>query len=131
MLTLLFAQPIINVLLLIIPFMNSVCISIIASMFRIEHMKNVYLLLPECGKKHTCCSRFSRYPITIFSPLVRFILTFVLPFAWVAFYPATYFIGSEEFRGIAGLTPLVGIAVFALGYFIWSRGVRNYASTGS
>ena len=75
--------------------------------------------------------RFSRYPITIFSPLVRFILTFVLPFAWVAFYPATYFIGSEEFRGIAGLTPLVGIAVFALGYFIWSRGVRNYASTGS
>ena len=75
--------------------------------------------------------RFSRYPITIFSPVVRFLLTFVLPFAWVAFYPATYFIGNEEFRGIAGLTPLVGIAVFALGYFIWSRGVRNYASTGS
>lgn len=75
--------------------------------------------------------RFSRYPITIYSPLVRFFLTFVLPFAWVAFYPATYFIGSGEFQRVALFTPLVGFAVFALAYFIWSRGLRQYASTGS
>jgi ABC-2 type transport system permease protein len=75
--------------------------------------------------------RFSRYPITIFSPVVRFFLTFVLPFAWVAFYPATYFIGSGEFHRVAFFTPLVGFAVFALAYFVWSRGLRQYASTGS
>lgn len=75
--------------------------------------------------------RFSRYPMTIFSPLVRLFLTFVLPFAWVAFYPATWFVGSPEARRLALLTPLVGAAVFGLAYVIWSRGVRRYASTGS
>ncbi|MCB1150707.1 ABC-2 family transporter protein, partial [bacterium] len=49
--------------------------------------------------------RFARYPLTIFHPLVRVLLTFVLPFAWVAFYPSTWFIGADEFRRIALLTP--------------------------
>jgi ABC-2 type transport system permease protein len=75
--------------------------------------------------------RFSRYPVTIFSPLVRLFLTFVMPFAWVAFYPATYFLGTAEFRRFSFLTPLVGLMVFAIAYTVWSRGVRRYASTGS
>ena len=75
--------------------------------------------------------RFSRYPLTIFSPLVRLFLTFVLPFAWVAFYPATYFIGTGEFHRFSFFTPLVGVIVFTLAYLIWNRGVRQYASTGS
>lgn len=75
--------------------------------------------------------RFSRYPVTIFGGPVRFFLTFVLPFAWVAFYPATWFIGSEEFARWAWFTPLVGAIVFGGAVLIWSRGVRNYSSTGS
>ena len=75
--------------------------------------------------------RFSRYPMTIFSPLVRLFLTFVLPFAWVAFYPAARFLGGESLRRLALLTPVVGVVVFGLAYFLWSRGVRRYASTGS
>ncbi len=75
--------------------------------------------------------RFSRYPMTIFSPMVRLFLTFVLPFAWVAFYPAAYFVGSPEFRRLGLVTPLVGVAVFGLAYAIWKRGVRRYASTGT
>jgi ABC-2 type transport system permease protein len=75
--------------------------------------------------------RFSRYPVTIFGSPVRFILTFVLPFAWVAFYPATWFIGSDEFARWAYFTPLVGAVVFGGAVLIWSRGVRNYSSTGS
>ena len=75
--------------------------------------------------------RFSRYPITIYSLPIRFLLTFVLPFAWVAFYPATWFLGSAEFGRLALLTPLVGLTVFGGAVLIWQRGVRNYASTGS
>ena len=75
--------------------------------------------------------RFSRYPITIYSLPVRIFLTFVLPFAWVAFFPATWFLGSEEFGRLALLTPLVGLVVFGGSIMIWQRGVRNYASTGS
>jgi len=75
--------------------------------------------------------RFSRYPLTIFDAPIRVLLTFVLPFAWVAFYPATWFLGTPEFRYLALLTPLVGTTVFALAFVIWRRGVARYASTGS
>ncbi len=75
--------------------------------------------------------RFSRYPMTIYSLPVRIFLTFVLPFAWVAFYPATWFLGSPGFSRLALLTPLVGIVVFSGAVLIWRRGVRRYASTGS
>lgn len=75
--------------------------------------------------------RFSRYPVTIFNPLIRIFLTFVMPFAWVAYYPSTWFIGGEDFRSVALFTPLVGTAVFGLAYAIWSRGIRRYSSTGS
>lgn len=75
--------------------------------------------------------RFSRYPMTIYSLPVRIFLTFVLPFAWVAFYPATWFLGSPGFARLALLTPLVGLVVFSGAVLIWRRGVRRYASTGS
>ena len=75
--------------------------------------------------------RFSRYPVTIFSPLVRIFLTFVLPFAWVAFYPATWFVGGPEYHRVALFTPLVGLVTFGLGYLVWSRGISRYSSTGS
>lgn len=75
--------------------------------------------------------RFARYPITIFGAPVRFFLTFILPFAWVAFYPATWFLGSVEFSRLAMLTPLVGFVVFGGSVMIWRAGVKNYSSTGS
>ena len=75
--------------------------------------------------------RFARYPITIFGAPVRIFLTFVLPFAWVAFYPATWFLGNPEFSRWAFFTPVVGAVVFGGAVLIWGRGVANYSSTGS
>lgn len=75
--------------------------------------------------------RFSRYPLSIFSLPVRFLLTFVLPFAWVAYYPAGWFVGEGNLRFLAALTPLVGVVVFSGAVMLWRRGERNYTSTGS
>ncbi len=75
--------------------------------------------------------RFSRYPITIYSLPVRVVLTFVLPFAWVAFYPATWFVGSGQQPWLALLTLPVGAIVFSGAVLIWHRGAAKYASTGS
>jgi len=75
--------------------------------------------------------RFSRYPLTIYSLPVRLFLTFGLPFAWVAFYPAAWFVGGPDLARVAWLTPLVGLTVFGGAALLWRRGVRNYVSTGS
>jgi len=75
--------------------------------------------------------RFSRYPMTIYSLPVRVFLTFVLPFAWVAFYPATWFVGGLQNPWLALLTLPVGVIVFSGAVLIWHRGAAKYASTGS
>ena len=77
---------------------------------------------------------FARYPLTIYRPWVRFGLSFILPFGFAAFYPATFFLpGADraEFLIEFCLTPLVGLGVLFFGYWIWSLGVRRYESTGT
>ena len=75
--------------------------------------------------------RFSRYPMTIYSLPVRVFLTFVLPFAWVAFYPATWFVGDNQESWMALVTVPVGLIVFTGAVVIWHRGAAKYTSTGS
>lgn len=74
---------------------------------------------------------FGRYPITIYGRAVRFLLSWVLPFGFVAFYPSTGFLGREDFRIFFWGTPVIGLAVFALGYGVWRIGLGKYKSTGS
>lgn len=75
--------------------------------------------------------RFARYPLTIYGRGVQFVLTFVLPFAWVAFLPAGWFVGGPELRRWALATPLVAMLAMGLTVLVWRAGVRRYGSTGS
>ncbi len=75
--------------------------------------------------------RFARYPLTIYGRGVQAFLTFVLPFAWVAYMPATWFVGGPDVRRFALLTPVVALLVAALAYTVWRAGLSRYSSTGS
>jgi ABC-2 type transport system permease protein len=78
---------------------------------------------------------FTRYPITIYPVAVQFILTFVLPVAFMNFYPASVILGNEAgmpFSPLLGwLSPLVGVLLFFLSVKLWYRGLSKYQSTGS
>lgn len=74
---------------------------------------------------------FSRYPTTIFTGIFHVIFTWILPIGFVAFYPLQAIIRPQEMGHLYLLTPLVGVAMFALTLFVWERGVRVYSGTGS
>jgi len=82
-----------------------------------------------------CFNNFIDYPISIYSRGIQAFLTFVLPFAFVNFYPAHYFLdkagGDLFFPVIQYGTPVVGIVFFLLAYQFWKVGVNKYESTGS
>jgi len=73
---------------------------------------------------------FGRYPVDIFNYTVQFIVCFVIPFAFVSFFPASQILGHVEFRSMAVLTPLVALLTAVVGYTIWNAGMRRYESTG-
>jgi ABC-2 type transport system permease protein len=75
--------------------------------------------------------RFARYPVTIYHPAVRALLSWIIPFAFAAFYPATRFLHVSEFAVFAAITPLVGAVCLAAAVAVFRLGMRRYTSTGS
>lgn len=74
---------------------------------------------------------FGKYPVTIYHPVLQFLLKWIIPFAFVAFFPSTQFLDKEQFRFYVLLTPVVTICSLAVGIGVWHLGVRRYESTGS
>lgn len=73
---------------------------------------------------------FGRYPINIFNKTIQFVLSFVIPFAFVAFYPATHFFSKSGFEIYCYLTPLVAAIGFVIALYFWNLGTKKYTSTG-
>jgi ABC-2 type transport system permease protein len=79
--------------------------------------------------------RFMDYPISIYGTVIQVILTFIIPYAFINFYPAQYFLGGKGgtlFHPILQyLTPAVGLFLSTLAYKFWQTGINHYESTGS
>jgi ABC-2 type transport system permease protein len=76
-------------------------------------------------------SNYGRYPVDIYNKVIRFILTWVIPFAFVGVYPSAYFLGKSEWYSYAFLTPFIGIAFFGISIIVWNAGVKRYRGAGN
>lgn len=78
---------------------------------------------------------FIKYPISIYDKGIQILLTVLLPYAFINFFPAQYFLQKEDFTMFHPifqyLSPVVGICLFSLAYIFWNIGIKHYSSTGS
>ncbi len=77
---------------------------------------------------------FGSYPMRILPSAARFGLTFVLPLAFVAYFPASVLLhrtGQLSVpAGLAWCAPVVGIALFVGAYKFWMLQTKHYSSSG-
>jgi ABC-2 type transport system permease protein len=77
----------------------------------------------------------TQYPLTIYPSEVVKVLTFVVPIAFVNWYPSLYVLGRPDPFGLPSwlqfAAPLVAALVVAATALVWRTGVRHYRSTGS
>lgn len=76
---------------------------------------------------------FITYPISIYGAAIQVVLTAIVPFAFVNFYPATVLLGKDGdlFPGWIGwLAPAVGVLALGFAYWVWMRGVNRYQGAG-
>jgi len=71
---------------------------------------------------------FGRWPADIYHWLLKALITCVIPFAFVAIYPAALFTHGQWWPGI--LTPLVAILALLLASWAWRTGLSRYESAG-
>jgi ABC-2 type transport system permease protein len=80
-------------------------------------------------------SFLASYPINLFASWLRDLLAFVIPMAFVAYYPVLLVLGRPDPIGLPAFTPLLTPAVAAgllgLACVAWRSGVRQYRGTGS
>ncbi|HEY2981587.1 MAG TPA: ABC-2 family transporter protein [Anaerolineales bacterium] len=74
---------------------------------------------------------FAPYPMNIFDGAFRIAFTFIIPIGFVAFYPSQLFLRPAEVSPLVYFSPVIGIGLFALTYWVWTKGVNSYSGTGS
>jgi len=77
----------------------------------------------------------AQYPLDIYAKWFRWLLTFILPFACVIYFPMITILGKGDVVGIPHwigyVTPIAGPLLLVASLGVWGWGVRRYASTGS
>ncbi len=74
---------------------------------------------------------FGRYPLDIYSPVIKFFLSWIVPFGFASFYPTAAVLRRQTYGVYGWLLPVVTVVFLAMAVLVWNRGVRNYSSTGS
>lgn len=80
-------------------------------------------------------SNFVRYPINAYNKAIQIILTVVLPYAFISYYPAHFFLKKQETmlfpQTLQYMTFAVGGVLIFIAYQYWKLGLKHYNSTGS
>lgn len=74
------------------------------------------------------------YPARVFGAWFLGIVSLLLPFAFVNFYPAAYVLGTPIApvpHWAMFLSPVVGVLALAVGARVWKAGLRRYRSSGN
>lgn len=119
-----------NVLLIILEILSSSLVMIglmvaaSASSFWIIYstsVLNVFLKLKD----------FASYPVTIFNGTFKFIFSFIIPIAFISYYPSQLFLRPDSIGILTIISPIIGLTFFIIGYLIWMKGAQSYSGTGS
>lgn len=76
-------------------------------------------------------SDFTKYPNSIYGKGIQIILSYIIPFAFTAFIPASYFLDKESFIYAIGGTCIVAVLVGIISYSVWKIGMKSYESAGN
>jgi len=79
-------------------------------------------------------STFGNYPLSIVPKFVQGLFTFLLPLAFVAYFPAEVVLGIAPKHGAMSIvvhwSPLAGFALFLVARRVWNYSLRHYATAG-
>lgn len=73
---------------------------------------------------------FVDYPLDIYNKPIKFLLTFIVPYAFVNYIPVSYLLDKDTDLHILKIASVTVIFVL-ITMLVWSRGLRKYNSTGT
>ena len=74
---------------------------------------------------------FAKYPTEIYTRLIRFLVTWVIPFAFVAYIPASFFLKETVSAAVIGIECVIAIVFWCVAYALFNKGTHIYESAGN
>ncbi|MCL2421812.1 MAG: ABC-2 family transporter protein [Defluviitaleaceae bacterium] len=106
-------------------------VAISTSLYLIANSINFWLVQGnEIADLVQLVQEFSRYPMGVFPTGIRLVFTFIMPFAFATYYPASILTGRMPGQAI-WFVLLAAVACVAAAAFVWCKGVKSYNGTGS
>lgn len=79
-------------------------------------------------------STFGNYPLSVLPRVVQGLFTFVLPLAFVAYFPVEVILGIAPKHGVMSAivhwSPLIGALLFIVARRVWAYSLRHYTTAG-
>lgn len=75
-------------------------------------------------------SEFAKYPLPIYGKGISVLMTWLIPYGFASFYPASHLLGRDV-GALAWLGPPIAAVLLLIGYYLWLFGLRHYTSAGS
>ena len=72
---------------------------------------------------------FAQYPLDIYNKFIKLLITAILPFAFVAYYPSMNYLGMNS--KMIYIAPVIMIILWLLAIKIWNLALNKYRSTGT
>jgi len=72
---------------------------------------------------------YTKFPLTVYGPVIGFIFTFVLPFGLATFYPAQAILGRLAWS-TAGWMALSVLGFLGVALLVWRTAMKRYSSAG-
>lgn len=78
-------------------------------------------------------AEFAKYPTEIYAKPLRFVITWVIPFAFVAYLPAGYFLdaGMGNHAGVIAIECAIAALFWLIAYGVFRKGISVYESAGN
>lgn len=73
---------------------------------------------------------FAQYPLTIYPKAISILLTWVIPYGFASFYPASYIL-DRNVGNIVWFGPVVAAFLMFMGFRFWQFGLKHYSGTGT
>ncbi|MBP3486769.1 MAG: ABC-2 family transporter protein [Roseburia sp.] len=74
---------------------------------------------------------FAKYPTEIYAKGIRFLITWVIPFAFVAYLPASFFLKTGTSAWVIGVECGIAVVFWCIAYAVFNRGTHVYESAGN
>lgn len=75
-------------------------------------------------------TELAKFPLSIYSPALQFLFSWILPFAFISYYPGILLLDRPETTWVSYISMLPALILMGIANLVWRVGMTRYQSSG-